>query len=124
MLAVHGEKTSKNLQKITHRLHAHRALLVPSLMLRMGYLEKVHMSGINSEIDAIQGKPRRLKSETEYLKRQMETLRADITMPEKEYGRRVRQMLDADSVHAEAMQQRLRELKAMQKQTPVGMTIN
>ena len=44
---------SKRRQTITYRLHAQRAMLVPSIMLRRGYLEKVHLAQIQSEKDAI-----------------------------------------------------------------------
>ena len=44
---------SRRRQTITYRLHAQRAMLVPSIMLRRGYLEKVHLAQIRSEKDAI-----------------------------------------------------------------------
>ena len=44
---------SKRRPTITYRLHAQRAMLVPSIMLRRGYLEKVHLAQIQSEKDAI-----------------------------------------------------------------------
>ena len=44
---------SKRRQTIAYRLHAQRALMVPSIMLRRGYLEKVHLAQIHSEKDAI-----------------------------------------------------------------------
>ena len=44
---------SKRRPTITYRLHAQRALMVPSIMLRRGYLEKVHLAQIQSEKDAI-----------------------------------------------------------------------
>ena len=44
---------SKSRQTITYRLHAQRAMLVPSIMLRRGYLEKVHLAQIKSEKEAI-----------------------------------------------------------------------
>jgi len=44
---------AKSRQTITYRLHAQRAMLIPSIMLRRGYLEKVHLAQIKSEKDAI-----------------------------------------------------------------------
>ena len=44
---------SRRRPTITYRLHAQRALMVPSIMLRRGYLEKVHLAQIQSEKDAI-----------------------------------------------------------------------
>ena len=44
---------SKRRPTITYRLHAQRAMLMPSIMLRRGYLEKVHLAQIRSEKDAI-----------------------------------------------------------------------
>ena len=44
---------SRHRQTITYRLHAQRAMLVPSIMLRRGYLEKVHLAQIQSEKDDI-----------------------------------------------------------------------
>ena len=44
---------SRRRPTITYRLHAQRAMLVPSIMLRRGYLEKVHLAQIQSEKDAI-----------------------------------------------------------------------
>ena len=44
---------SKRRPTITYRLHAQRAMLMPSIMLRRGYLEKVHLAQIQSEKDAI-----------------------------------------------------------------------
>ena len=44
---------SRSRQTITYRLHAQRALLMPSIMLRRTYLEKVHLAQIQSEKDAI-----------------------------------------------------------------------
>ena len=44
---------SKRRPTITYRLHAQRAMLMPSIMLRRGYLEKVHLAQIRSEKDDI-----------------------------------------------------------------------
>ena len=45
---------SKRRPTITYRLlHAQRARMVPSIALRRGYLEKVHLAQIQSEKDAI-----------------------------------------------------------------------
>ena len=43
---------SRSRQTITYRLHAQRAMLMPSIMLRRGYLEKVHLAQIQSEKEA------------------------------------------------------------------------
>ena len=62
---------SKRRPTITYRLHAQRAMLVPSIMLRRGYLEKVHLAQIQSEKDAILSHIGRLQPgvREEYLRR-------------------------------------------------------
>ena len=63
---------SRRRPTITYRLHAQRAMLVPSIMLRRGYLEKVHLAQIQSEKDAILSHIGRLQPgvRDEYLRHQ------------------------------------------------------
>ena len=63
---------SKRRPTITYRLHAQRALMVPSIALRRGYLEKVHLAQIQSEKDAILSHIGRLQPGVlaEYLRQQ------------------------------------------------------
>ena len=63
---------SRSRQTITYRLHAQRAMLLPSIMLRRTYLEKVHLAQIRSEKDAILGHVERLQPgvREEYLRSQ------------------------------------------------------
>ena len=69
---------SNNLQRITHRLHAQREKLAPSIMLRKNYLEATYLAQINSEKDAIRSHIDRLQPgmRAEYLRHRMERLNA------------------------------------------------
>ena len=52
---------SKDLPKLTYRLHDHRAKLAPSLLLRKHYLETTFANQIQSEKDAITARIDRLQ---------------------------------------------------------------
>ena len=73
---------SKRRPRFTYRLlHAQRARMVPSIALRQGYLEKVHLAQIKSEKDDILSHIGRLQPgvRAEYLRRiQRKSAHADV----------------------------------------------
>ena len=80
---------SKRRQTITYRLHAQRARMIPSIALRRGYLEKVHLAQIQSEKDAILSHIGRLQPgvRDEYLRhKQRRSVYADLKVARSALG--------------------------------------
>ena len=80
---------SKRRQTITHQIHGQRRLLVPSIMLRRGYLEKIHLAQIRSEKDAILSHIGRLQPgvRDEYLRhKQRRSVYADLKVARSALG--------------------------------------
>ena len=111
------------LQKITHRIHGQRALLVPSIMLRRGYLETAHLSQINSEMHALQGRAFQIHHRSEAAYRRMIALPnyAQLTRAERE--RYDHMIMDDINAFMDSMDPRMAHLKAMKKKL-TQFTIN
>ena len=101
------------LQKITYRIHGQRTLLVPSIMLRRGYLETAHLGQIESETHALQGRLLQLYHRSKAVERQKRALPnyAKLTRAERE---RYDPMIgDAVIAYSDLTDLRLDHLKAM-----------
>ena len=114
------------IQKITHRIHGQRRLLVPSIMLRRGYLETAHLRQIESETAHLH----QIESEMQALRdqhSQTPPLTHDAIvrkLREKpnfgrgtmiEYFQHRRDIIENDSAFRDIMETRMAHLKAMKK---------
>ena len=103
------------LQKITYRIHGQRKLLVPSIMLRRGYLETAHLGQIESELHAIRSRAFQIHNRSEAVERQMRALPnyAKLTRAERE---RYDHMIGDDVLaFSDRTDLRTEHLKAMKK---------
>ena len=104
------------LQKITYRIHGQRTLLVPSIMLRRGYLETAHLGQIKSEMHALQSRAFQIHHRSEAVERQMRALPnyAKLTRAEREQYDHM--IMDDVIAFSDRMDPRMEHLKAMKKQ--------
>ena len=115
MPKLSGQKTAAALQKITHRIHGQRTLLVPSILLRRGYLETAHLSQIKSEMHALQGRFYQIHPRSETTYRRMRALPNYDQMTQAEKERHGHAIMDDDDALLGIMDPRMVHLKAMQK---------
>ena len=104
------------LQKITHRIHGQRKLLVPSITLRRDYLETAHLGQIESELQAIRSRGFQIDHSSKAMHRQMRALPNydKLTRAErKQYDHMIMDDVNALSAH---MRPRFAHLKAIKKQ--------
>ena len=104
------------LQKITHRIHGQRRLLVPSIMMRRGYLETVHLGQIESELQAITSRGFQIDRIGKAMHNWVRELPARRYMSRtdlRNHEREIQDDVDALSAH---MRPRMAHLQAMKKQ--------
>ena len=103
------------LQKITHRIHGQRTLLVPSILLRRDYLRTAHLGQIKSEMHAIQGRHSQLYHRSEAVERQMRALPNYGHLTRAERERYEHEILDDVTAFMDRMDPRMIHLKAIKK---------
>ena len=104
------------IQKITHRIHGQRKLLVPSIMLRRGYLETAHLGQIKSEMQALQGRFFQITPIREAVERHVrEVVPNYAKLTPKEYYRHRNEIMDEYGALFGSMNHRMAHLKAMKK---------
>ena len=103
------------IQIITYKIHGQRKLLVPSIMLRRGYLATAHLGQIESEMQAIRGRYHQLHPYLEAEYRQLQSLpNYDKMTREERYRHRVSIRNDTKSF-LDRTDPRLSHLEAMKK---------
>ena len=113
---VYEVKTrSRSRQTITYRLHGHRKLLVPSIMLRRDYLRMAHLRQIKSEMHAIQSRHSQLYHRSEAVYHRVKALPNYGHLPQAEHERYEHEMTDDVTAFMDRMDPRMIHLKAMKK---------
>ena len=103
------------LQKITHRIHGQRKLLVPSILMHRGYLETAHLGQIKSETHALQGRLLQLHHHSEAVYRRVLALPNYDQLTQAENERYLHEMLGEAKPFWGIMEPRMAHLKAMKK---------
>ena len=103
------------LQKITHRIHGQRKLLVPSIMLRRDYLRTAHLGQIKSEMQALQGRFFQINPIREAVERRMRALPNYAKLTQEEYYRHRNEIMDEYGALFGRINPRMIHLKAMKK---------
>ena len=116
MPKLSGQKTATALQKITHRIRGQRTLLVPSILMRRGYLETAHLSQIKSEMRTLQGRFYQIYPRREAVYRRMRALPNYAQLTQAEIDRYDHMIMDdANAFFWGMMDPRMVHLKAMKK---------
>ena len=103
------------IQKITHRIHGQRRLLVPSIMMRRGYLKTAHLGQIESELQAIISRHSQITPRREAVVRQLKALPNYGMMLIEELHRRASEITNEYDELSDHMDLRMAHLKAMKK---------
>ena len=104
------------LQKITYRIHGQRKLLVPSIMLRRGYIETAHLGQINSELQTLQGRGLQLHGYNEATVSRLLSLPNYDKLTPEELHRHSIDILNSEEALSGRMNLRTAHLKAVKKQ--------
>ena len=113
------------LQKITHRIHGQRTLLVPSILMRRGYLETAHLSQIKSETaylsqiksetHALLGRFYQIRHRSEAAHHRMKALPNYDHLPQAERNRYLHEIMDDTTAFLDRTEPRMAHLQAMKK---------
>ena len=108
------------IQIITYKIHGQRKLLVPSILLRRGYLATAHLGQIESEMQALQSRGVQVDvnnpSYKEDVVNRLEVLPNYDNMTRAEIDRHTRDILNYDArAFSGRMNRRMAHLKAVKK---------
>ena len=109
----------ETLKKITYRIHGQRKLLVPSIMLRRGYLATAHLGQVESELQAIQGQfSQMIYSYKDEIRHRMQLVPNYDTLTPEELRTNFEKIKNDIRLHINSMNHRLAHLYAMNKNIP------
>ena len=107
------------IQIITYKIHGQRKLLVPSIMLRRGYLATAHLGQIESEMQALQSRGLQIDVKDpgyrEYLANQVVSLPNYDMMTDEELYQHGYAIVGKGKALSKRMDIRMAHLKAMKK---------
>ena len=104
------------LQKITHQIHGHRKLLVPSILLRRDYLRTAHLGQIESELQAIQSRGFQIDQISKAMHNLVGAPSYYKHMSQTDLRNHERKIEDDVDAFRDIMRPRMLHLKAMKKQ--------